>query len=301
MSALKILITGGSGLLGQYLNAALSKHNEILTLYNHHPGNCVTYKSKKNDITDHKKFNHLFTQFNPDVVIHTAAFTTPVIPDGVTSKEIYNVNVNATLNIARQCEEAGCKLIYLSTDLVYAGYRGSMLKEDAKLIPASLYAETKLVAEEKIKETFDNYIILRTALLIGFGLNHSKCHFHQMYNDLKDGKRVKLFNDQYRTPLSLIEAPRMLAELIKLDIKTETINFGGKERIARSELGELVCRISGFDKNLIECISLSSVPQVPQVADVSMNTEKLQSYGIALFGIEEAVQEILKDYNAGYV
>jgi dTDP-4-dehydrorhamnose reductase len=33
-------------------------------------------------------------------------------------------------------------LIYTSTDVVYAGYRGSMLKEDAKLIPISLYAET---------------------------------------------------------------------------------------------------------------------------------------------------------------
>ncbi len=299
MSALKILITGGSGLLGQYLNVVLSKHYEILTLYNQHPGNCITYKSKKIDLTEPEKFNHLLTQFNPDVVIHTAAFTTPVIPEGVTSKEIYNVNVKASVNIARQCEKADCKLIYLSTDLVYAGYRGSMLKEDAKLIPASLYAETKLVAEEKIKETFDNYIILRTALLIGFGLNHSKCHFHQMFDNLKEGKPVKLFNDQYRTPLSLIDASRMLSEIIKLDIKTETINFGGRDRLSRSQLGELVCRISGLDKNLIESVSLSSVPQIPQVADVSMNMEKLQSFGITPPGIEEAIKEILKDYNAG--
>lgn len=71
-------------------------------------------------------------------------------------------------------------MIYISTDLVYAGYRGSFLKEDAKLIPASLYAETKLVGEMKVKESTDNYLILRTALLYGFGLNHSKCHFQNM-------------------------------------------------------------------------------------------------------------------------
>ncbi|MBZ0200760.1 MAG: NAD(P)-dependent oxidoreductase [Ignavibacteriaceae bacterium] len=299
MPALKILITGGSGLLGQYLNTVLVKQNQILTLYNQHPGNCKNYNSLQIDLTDYKKFNLLFAQFNPDVVVHTAAFTSPVIPDGVSTKEIYKINVNAALNIARQCEKVGCKLIYLSTDLVYAGYRGSMLKEDAKLIPASLYAETKLVAEEKIKETFDNYIILRTALMIGFGLNHSKCHFHQMYNNLKEGKRVKLFQDQYRTPLSLIDAARLMNEIIPLDIKSETINFGGKTRISRTELGELVCNITGFNKNLIDSVPLSSVTQIPQVADVSMNTDKLQSFGITPLGIEEAVNALLTDYNAG--
>ena len=119
------------------------------------------------------------------------------------------------------------KLIYTSTDLVYAGYRGSMLKEDAKLIPVSLYAETKLMGEIKIQETFDNYLILRTALLFGFGLNHSKNHFHQMFMDLKQGKQVKFFTDQYRTPISLNESARIINELVSNDIKSEIINFGG--------------------------------------------------------------------------
>lgn len=100
--------------------------------------------------------------------------------------------MGATENIAQLCDKFRSKLIYTSTDLVYAGYRGSMLKEDAKLNPVSLYAETKLMGEIKIQETFDNYLILRTALLFGLGLNHSKNHFHQMFMDLKQGKRVKL-------------------------------------------------------------------------------------------------------------
>ena len=90
-----------------------------------------------------------------------------------------------------------------------------MLKEDAKLIPVSLYAETKLMGEIKIQQTFDNYIILRTALLFGFGLNHSQNHFQQMFMDLKQGKQVKLFEDQYRTPISLKEAARIFNELVR--------------------------------------------------------------------------------------
>lgn len=292
MPALKILITGGSGLLGQYLNLYLSKENEILTLYNNHPGNCVEYKSAAVDITNHGRFNEVFNEFNPDIVIHSAAYTNPVLTPGVETKYIYSLNVNATLNIARQCALANCRLIYISTDLVYAGYRGSMLKEEAKLIPASLYAETKLVAENKIRDTFDNYNILRTALLYGFGLNHSTCHFHQMFENLRGGKEVKLFTDQYRTPLALKDAGRMISELVKLDVKTQTINFGGRERVSRYRLGEVLCSVYGFDTNLLVGTLLAETENIPRVADVSLDTGLLLSLGITPAGIEESIRSL---------
>ena len=146
------------------------------------------------------------------------------------------------------------RLIYTSTDLVYAGYRGSMLNEDAKLIPVSLYAETKLMGEVKIQQTFDNYLILRVALLFGFGLNHSKNHFEEMFENLKNKKRIKLFYDQFRTPVSLNEITKVIDKLSKMDIKHEIINTGGKERVSRVELGELLCKVAGFDKSLIDKI-----------------------------------------------
>ena len=154
------------------------------------------------------------------MVIHTAAISTPDTSKTPT-KEVYKINVNATKTIAELCKKYDAKLIYTSTDLVYAGYRGTMLKENSKLIPVSLYAETKLMGEVKIQETFDNYIILRTALLYGKGLNHSSCHFQSMLNNLKQNKEVKLFGDQFRTPLSLIDASKMITELIAKNVKGE--------------------------------------------------------------------------------
>ena len=186
-------------------------------------------------------------------------------------------------------------MVYTSTDLVYAGYRGSMLKEDAKIIPASLYAETKLMGEVKIQQTFDNYIILRTALLFGFGINHSKNHFHQMHKDLQQGKDVKLFTDQFRTPLSLIEASRIINEIVSNNIKSVVINFGGLERVSRYELGERFCEIAKFDKNLLTKITMDDVPEVIKVEDVSMNTDKLQSYGIKQKSLDEMILESLNN------
>jgi dTDP-4-dehydrorhamnose reductase len=185
-------------------------------------------------------------------------------------------------------------MFYTSTDLVYAGYRGSMLKEDAKLVPVSLYAETKLMGEVKIQQTFNDYIILRTALLYGFGLNHTKCHFDFMYNNLIKGEEVKLFTDQFRTPLSLPEAARMMNELIAKDIRTEIINFGGNERVSRYEFGERLCDAAGSDKNLLVKITMDDVPDLPKVEDVSMSNEKLKSFQIETRSISESIQKILE-------
>jgi dTDP-4-dehydrorhamnose reductase len=291
---MKILITGGSGLLGQYLDLSLSKEHSILTLYHSNTGNCKDYNSLKLNICDFPAILNTFNDFKPDIVIHTAAISHPILPEGITSKDIYKLNVQATKHIAELCEKFNSKLIYTSTDLVYAGYRGSMLKEDAKLIPVSLYAETKLMGEIKIQQTFDTYIILRTALLFGLGLNHSKNHFHQMNKDLQQGKSVELFTDQFRTPLSLIEASRIINEIINSDIKSEVINFGGLERVSRYELGERLCEIAKFDKNLLTKITMDDVPSIQKVEDVSMNTDKLQSFGIKQKTLDEMILEIVK-------
>lgn len=289
----KILITGGSGLLGQYLNISISEKFDLLTTYLNNIGNCTGFQAEKIDVRDNKKLREIFSSFKPEVLIHTAAITNPVIKTGQSEKDYFDVNVTATKNLAELSDRFGAKLIYVSTDLVYAGYRGSMLKEDAKLIPASLYAETKLMGEVKIKDTFDNFIILRTALLYGFGLYHSRCHFHNIYENLKNNKSVKLFTDQFRTPILLEEATTIIAKLALMNIKGETINLGGKERVSRYELGDLLCEIAGFDKSLLQKITMDEFPELPKVKDVSLNTAKLQSLGFKQKSIEENILKLI--------
>ena len=294
----KVLITGGSGLLGQYLNLAVSKKFNIFTTYRNNPGNCKEFPCSRIDILNENELQIIFQKVKPDVVIHTAAITNPVPKENQTVKEYFETNVTATKNTALLCENFKVKLIYISTDLVYAGYRGSFLKEDSKLIPASLYAETKLVGEVKVKESTENYLILRTALLYGLGLNHSRCHFHFMYDELKNKKPVKLLTDQFRTPISLKDASRIISALTEMDIKGETINLGGLEKVSRCELGEILCSIAGFDKNLIQKITMEEIPNFPKVEDVSLNIDKLQSLGLKLKTIEENIREIIREFVA---
>lgn len=289
----RILITGGSGLLGQYVNIECGTNDTMLTCYNNHIGNCNGFLNIKIDITDFNAVKEVFNSFNPDVAIHLAAITKTLPLPYQNPKDIYKVNVYATKYLAELCDRTETKLIYISTDLVYAGYRGSMLKENAKLIPVSLYAETKLMSEVKIRETFENYVILRTALLYGLGLSHSSCHFDRMNAELNNGRAVKLFSDQFRTPISLKDVARIILQIATMDINNETINLGGVERVSRYELGEILCSVAGYDKSLLQKISLDDLPELPKVVDVSLDTDKLQSFGIKQNSIEGNILNLI--------
>ncbi|MBI9071558.1 MAG: NAD(P)-dependent oxidoreductase [Melioribacteraceae bacterium] len=289
---IKVLISGGGGLLGQYLNIKLSKEFDILTLYHSNPGNCSKFNSQKIDLTNNKSTIDTLNKFKPDVVIHLASISNTALADKLDRSYINQVNIEATKFIADWCGINNTKIIFTSTDLVYKGNFSSMLKENAPVEPLSYYAESKLIGEEKIKELTDNYIILRTSLLYGIPLSNNGCFFKTMYDNLKEGKKVKLFNDQFRTPLSLLEASRIIKELISKDIKEEIINFGGIERISRLKLGEILCEEATLNKSLIESISMDDIDFKYKVKDVSMDTSKLDDLGIKRLDVRESIREI---------
>ncbi|MBP1683837.1 MAG: rfbD [Ignavibacteriaceae bacterium] len=80
-----------------------------------------------------------------------------------------------------------------------------------------------------------------------------------------------------------------------MDLKGETINLGGSERVSRYELGEILCSLAGFDKNLLQKITMDEIPNFPKVEDVSLNTEKLQLLGLKPRNIEENIRKIIRE------
>ena len=85
----KILITGGSGLLGQYINLIASEKFTIHTTYKSNPGNCKSFQNSKLDILNEDELGKIFKEFQPDTVIHTAAITNPVPKENQTAKDYF--------------------------------------------------------------------------------------------------------------------------------------------------------------------------------------------------------------------
>lgn len=294
MKRKKVLITGGSGFLGQYLNIALNKDFEILSIFRTNPGNCTDFRSALLDIRNQNALRSVLNNFQPEIVIHTAAYSTPDICNKTEKSEVIDFNINFVKALSILCNDFKSKLIFTSTDLLYQS-SDSLIDENGKLNPKSLYAETKAQAEEVIRNSSNDFLILRTSLLYGIGLNHTRTHFQNMLEALENNQKVNLFYNQYRTPLEARDGARIICELLKKNISNEVINFGGPERISRFAMGELVCGIFGFDKaNLVKTDGKEMLKDI-FVEDVSMDTSKLQSYGILQKSIKEVVTEIFEE------
>lgn len=289
----RVLITGGSGFLGQYLNAELGKSFNILTTFKYHPGNCTDFNSALIELRNNNALSSLFRNFKPEVVIHTAAYSTPDICNKLPTEEILSMNVNLVKDLVTLCKEYSAKLIFTSTDLVYKS-SNDLIDESGELEPKSFYAETKIRGEEIIQNESKDFIILRTSLLYGLGLTHTKTHFQGMLATLEEGNKVNLFFNQYRTPLEAKNGAEIISELIKKEISNEIINFGGSEKISRYEMGLMVCDEFGFDKSLIVKTDGEKLLGNIFVPDVSMNTSKLQGFRIKQKTIKEVLEEIKK-------
>ncbi len=142
-SNMKILMTGGSGLLGK----------EILKL----DSKIIAPSSSELDITDLNSVLKAVEKYNPDVVLHLAAATKP--PEHAKNPELgLTVNIIGTANVARACVRFDKKLVYTSTDYVYVG-KGPH-KEDETLWSPYNFGWSKLGGECAVR-LVPNHLILR--------------------------------------------------------------------------------------------------------------------------------------------
>ena len=94
------------------------------------------------------------------LMIHAAAFTSPPKCDADPLIAL-DVNIVGTGNVVKLCHERNIKLIYISTDYVFAGDRGNY-QEDDPVLPVNKYAWSKLGGECTVK-LYDNSLIIRTS------------------------------------------------------------------------------------------------------------------------------------------
>jgi dTDP-4-dehydrorhamnose reductase len=153
---MRIAVTGSSGLLGQALIRSLQRDHVILPL-----------TRSDADITARDSVNRTITNLQPDMVIHTAAVR------GLDFCESYpdiawTVNLEGTRNVLDAAMACGAGICFVSSDAVFSGERSAPYSEIDEPKPCSVYAQTK-VAAEQIVSSWPNHRIFRVSLLFGPG------------------------------------------------------------------------------------------------------------------------------------
>jgi len=191
-----VLITGSSGMLGSDLVKELTGKYEILGMDLADRSRLESSSFLKADITKQEEVSRIITNTRPGIVVHTAAWTDV---DGceLDSKKAYSVNAAGTENVAMACSKAGAAMIYISTDFVFDGKKGSPYKEEDRPNPLSVYADSKFKGEEAVKRLLKKYFILRTSWLYGPNGNN---FVDTIIAKAKENERLKVVDDQVGSP-----------------------------------------------------------------------------------------------------
>jgi len=290
----KILITGISGYIAPYLSKALLLTGGaiIAGVYNSNKPNISGIDLIKCDLANNDELEKIFDEVKPDIVYHLASVTPTRI---TTQKEDYinYFNAEVTGNIAKLCRNINALMIYTSTDLVYK--TGNDLREDTSpLVPLTIYAQTKLAGEEKVKEFAMEYLILRTSLVYGFTLSSYTSFFDVAYKSLSEGKELHAFTDQFRNALYIEDAADILVKLPALYKQNDVMNFCGNEYLSRYEMCIGMCEAFGLDKGLVIPASCDEFTAYLTVKELGLSTNKLHSYGLDSTGYLENLHKSLK-------
>jgi dTDP-4-dehydrorhamnose reductase len=149
---MRVAITGSAGQLGQALQTTLGGEDLLLLDLPEH------------DITAYEETSKLISDFRPDVVVHTAAFTN-VDQCELEPETAYRVNGLGTQNIALACQRCDAAMMYISTDYVFDGAKSDPYWEWDRPNPQSVYARSKLAGEYYTQTLLNKLYIVRTAWL----------------------------------------------------------------------------------------------------------------------------------------
>lgn len=236
----KVLITGGEGVLAGYLKKALGRNYKVYA-----PSKTVL------DITKRKNLENFFNKNKPQVIIHLAAKTN-VDECEKNPKETFLVNAEGTKYLAELCLREKVKMVYISTAAIFNGQKEKFYEDDSP-DPVNIYGESKLLGEEYVKNSLNDFLIIRSGWLIGGGVKQRK-FVSIIIEKAKTQDEIAIANDKFGTLTSAKE----LADFIKVSLKLDrkgVYHFGSKGVCSRYDIAK---KILTFLKSEVRLVAVPS-------------------------------------------
>jgi dTDP-4-dehydrorhamnose reductase len=257
-----VWITGANGLIGNYF---------VQTAPQFAPQWQVRALTRERfDLLDFQTVEREFKKDKPQLIIHCAAIS--AISEAQKNPALAKkVNVEATQFLAKLAAEI--QFIFFSTDLVFDGLKGNYLETDSPN-PLHLYGETKLAAEEIVLKN-PCHLIARTSINGGISRAGNRSFSEQLRLSLQKSDEMKLFVDEFRSPIPAIETARGIWELAEKDC-AGIFHVAGAEKLSRWQIGQLLVKRWPEIKTQIKSGLAKDFPGPPRVPDTSLDISKVQ-------------------------
>ncbi|MBL8439883.1 MAG: NAD-dependent epimerase/dehydratase family protein [Betaproteobacteria bacterium] len=293
---MRILITGGAGCLGSNLiEHWLPQGHEIFVIDNFATGKREVVPEvpglavKEGSIVDQALVDACFAQFQPEVVIHSAA----AYKDPDDWVEDSRTNVIGSAHVARAAKACGARrLINFQTALCYGRPQQLPIPASHPTAPFTSYGITKTAGEQFMLLSGVPTLSLRIANVTGPRLAIGP--IPTFYKRLKTGQNC-FCSDTSRDFLDMSDFLAFMDLTIEEDAPTGVFNIASGEAHSIKEIFDLVADYLG--------LGAKEVPVVPPAADdvpvVSLDaSETLKAFGWqAEVGFSETIKRQLAWYD----
>ena len=283
---MRILVTGAKGQLGYDVLRELSLRNYL---------DVWGIDKDELDITDSVAVKQLITKYNPDVIMHNAAWT--AVDKAEECPEMCKkVNVIGTRNISKVAQKIGAKLVYISTDYVFNGEGEKFFEVDDIKKALSVYGKTKYEGELEAQKC-DKHFIVRISWVFGINGNN---FIKTMLRLAETKTELNVVGDQIGSPTYTRDLAKLLCDMI------ETEKYG-----TYHATNEGICSWAEFAKKIFELAKINTIKVnsvttqdylklVPQQASRPLNSrlskKSLDNAGFnRLPSWEDATERFIKD------
>jgi len=199
---MRVLVTGAAGRLARHLVPALYARDFELTLLDK-SGESVRESLKHAKELDFEKIRIVEADLvsapesalrdacaGCEAIVHLAA----LLDYTASRKQFFEVNVSATKRLLDAARAAGSikRFVFMSSTSVYGQKSGkNAVSEESEFAPTDAYGESKLAAEQAVRESGVPFVILRPCVIYGVDFTEG---FTQVVSGIKTGK-LKVIGD----------------------------------------------------------------------------------------------------------
>ena len=281
---MKVLVTGVTGQLGY----------DVLKTLNSRHIDCLGAGRQEFDITDYNAAHDFIINYMPDAVIHCSAYT--AVDKAEDDQEICRrVNADGTETIAKICKEIDAKMLYLSTDYVFAGTGSRFYEPDDPVNPLNFYGLTKWEGEETVRELLKKYFIVRISWVFGKNGNN---FIKTMLRLGKNKKEINVVADQIGSPTYTADLAPLLCDMIAAD-KYGTYHATNEGICSWADFAEEIFRQTEIECKVNRIASKEYPTRAKRPFNSRMSKEKLIANGFNKLPVwQNAVKRYLEELKA---
>jgi dTDP-4-dehydrorhamnose reductase len=266
---MKVFLTGATGILGTAILGELEDNNcEV-----------IGFSSKDIKLANYSEVIKKVTDFNPDVVIHSAAMTN-VDRCEENKSEALSTNVIGSKNVSTAALRVGAKIVYISSCGVYGNGKSEPYTELDLPNPVNYHHYTKLEGERCVKEHNPNFLVIRPGWLFGGSTLHAKNFVEARRREiLSSSNIIKSAVDKSGSPTYTLDLARQILSLLNNDI-IGTFNVVNEGCASRFDYVYEIVKLFGFDIK-VEPVSSdqflrrASMPDNECLANMFLNLHQL--------------------------